>query len=69
MMANVMVSATRDNYPVVEFSKGITPDKDPATLAHAQVLAQGQITSPPGSARFRAAGLPRPDLLRYGISG
>lgn len=42
----VMVSATRDNYPVVEFSKGITPDKDPATLAHAQVLAQGQITSP-----------------------
>ena len=28
----VIVSATRDNSPILEFSNSVTPDKDPATL-------------------------------------
>ncbi|MFA5266603.1 MAG: C39 family peptidase [Methanoregula sp.] len=39
----VMVSATRDNYPILEFAKGITPDKDAGSLASAKQLAQSQI--------------------------
>lgn len=42
----IMVSATRDNYPVLEYSKGITPDKDPNTIQNANQLAQSQITDP-----------------------
>ncbi len=41
-----MVSATRDNFPILEFSKGITPDKDPGTLINAEKLAQTQIKDP-----------------------
>jgi len=42
----IIISATRDNYPILEFSKGITPDKDANTLLRAQQLAQSQITKP-----------------------
>lgn len=42
----IMVSATRDNFPILEFSKGITPDKDPGTLINAEKLAQTQIKDP-----------------------
>jgi hypothetical protein len=40
----IIVSATTDNYPVLEFSKGMTPDTDPAALADARMLAQSGIT-------------------------
>jgi len=42
----IMVSASRDNYPILEFSKGITPDKDQSTLVKAEQLANDQITRP-----------------------
>ena len=32
----IMISATRDNYPILEFSKGITPDKDPVNFINAE---------------------------------
>jgi hypothetical protein len=42
----VMVSATRDNYPILEFSKGITPDSDADTLLHAQQLVKVKLPNP-----------------------
>jgi hypothetical protein len=39
----VIVSATRNNYPILEFSTGVAPNKDAATLLRAKQLAQSQI--------------------------
>jgi hypothetical protein len=42
----VIVSASRDNYPILEFSRGITPDKNITILAKAKQLAESRIKTP-----------------------
>ena len=39
----IIVLATRDNYPVLEFGKGVTPDQDPGLISDAEELAKGQL--------------------------
>jgi hypothetical protein len=39
----ILISATRDNYPVLEFSRGTVPDADVETLARSRQMAQSSI--------------------------
>jgi len=39
----ILVSATKDNYPVLEFSRGKVPDADPATLVQSAKAARSSI--------------------------
>ena len=64
----VMISASRDNYPILELSTGLTPDKDAATVLRAKQLAQTQITNRREVLGEGRAGLSWGYVLLHGIS-